>query len=166
MKMVFRLQINTVEKGWMHLPFGRCFFIAHYSLRSRKVERAYFTQSDNFFVMCRVSLTRLHFLYSCKENEAKESTRGQSPSTPSHGTAAAGRMRHGRTRSAKLPKLNASRRFKHMGSFVFSSRHAKRRMARGKNPLTSHAVGEALRCLGLPSAYTQTKAGCENKRGA
>ena len=37
-----------------------------------------------------------------------------------HGTSAATRLSHERTRSAKLPKLNASRRFKHMGSFVFA----------------------------------------------
>ncbi len=36
-----------------------------------------------------------------------------------HGTSAAERLRHVKTRSADLPKRNASRRFKHMGRFVF-----------------------------------------------
>ena len=35
-----------------------------------------------------------------------------------HGTAAAGRFIHGRTRSAKLPKLDHSRDLRHLGSFV------------------------------------------------
>jgi len=39
-----------------------------------------------------------------------------------HGTSAAERWRHVKTRSANLPKLNASRRFKHMGRFVFALR--------------------------------------------
>ncbi|MDY5590702.1 MAG: hypothetical protein SPF51_04055, partial [Candidatus Fimivicinus sp.] len=65
-----------------------------------------------------------------------------------HGTSAAERSRHVRSYSANLPKLNASRRFKHMERFVF----APAVRGRGKNPLTSHAVGEALCCLGLPSA--------------
>jgi len=37
-----------------------------------------------------------------------------------HGTSAAARWRHVKTRSANLPKLNASRRFKHMERFVFA----------------------------------------------
>ncbi|MBS5874438.1 MAG: hypothetical protein KIC46_10020, partial [Clostridiales bacterium] len=37
-----------------------------------------------------------------------------------HGTSAAERLRHVETRSANLPKLNASRRFKHMGRIVFA----------------------------------------------
>ncbi len=36
-----------------------------------------------------------------------------------HGTSAAERLRHIKTRSADLPKRNASRRFKHMERFVF-----------------------------------------------
>lgn len=36
-----------------------------------------------------------------------------------HGTAAAARSRHGRTRSANLPKLGGSRRLRHMERFVF-----------------------------------------------
>ncbi|MCI6401027.1 MAG: hypothetical protein SPF51_05610 [Candidatus Fimivicinus sp.] len=39
-----------------------------------------------------------------------------------HGTSAAERERHDQTCSANLPKLNASRRFKHMGRFVFALR--------------------------------------------
>ena len=39
-----------------------------------------------------------------------------------HGTSAAGRWSHEPTRSANLPKLNASRRLKHMGRFVFALR--------------------------------------------
>ena len=66
-------------------------------------------------------------------------------------------MRHVKTCSANLPKLNASRRLKHMGRFVF----APAVRGRGKNPLTSHAVSKVLCCLGLPSAVTLTKAGCE-----
>ena len=37
-----------------------------------------------------------------------------------HGTSAAERLKHVETRSANLPKLNASRRFKHMERFVFA----------------------------------------------
>ena len=52
---------------------------------------------------------------------------------------------HVRTRSANLPKLNASRRFKHMERFVLPS---------GQNPpLTSHAVRCYKCCLGLPLAF-------------
>ncbi|MBS5873324.1 MAG: hypothetical protein KIC46_04285 [Clostridiales bacterium] len=39
-----------------------------------------------------------------------------------HGTSAAAKLRHVKTCSANLPKLNASRRFKHMGRFVFALR--------------------------------------------
>ncbi|MBS5873899.1 MAG: hypothetical protein KIC46_07260, partial [Clostridiales bacterium] len=39
-----------------------------------------------------------------------------------HGTSAAERLKHVETRSANLPKLNASRRFKHMERFVFTLR--------------------------------------------
>ena len=62
-----------------------------------------------------------------------------------HGTSAAERLRHVKTRSANLPKLDDSHRLKHMGRFVF----APAVRGRGKNPLTSHAVGEAICCLGL-----------------
>jgi|GEM_PF-3945876 len=67
----------------------------------------------------------------------------------SHGTSAAEKSRHVKTRSANLPKLNASRRFKHMGRFVFTP--AVR--GRGKNPLTSHADHCCGRCLGLQGAF-------------
>ena len=47
--------------------------------------------------------------------------------------------------------------------FTSSQTHGKVRFCpMGKNSLTSHAVGEAICCLGLPSAVTLTKAGCEN----
>ena len=39
-----------------------------------------------------------------------------------HGTSAAGRLRHVKTRSANLPKLDDSHRLKHMGRFVFALR--------------------------------------------
>ena len=39
-----------------------------------------------------------------------------------HGTSAAERLRHVKTRSANLPKLSRSRGFKHMGRFVFALR--------------------------------------------
>ncbi|MDY5590494.1 MAG: hypothetical protein SPF51_02960, partial [Candidatus Fimivicinus sp.] len=39
-----------------------------------------------------------------------------------HGTSAAERLRHVKTRSADLPKLSRSRGFKHMGRFVFALR--------------------------------------------
>ena len=63
---------------------------------------------------------------------------------------------HVGTRSASLPKLavlvqqaHTHRRFKHMERFVF----APAVRGRGKNPLTSHAEGAALCCLGLPLAF-------------
>jgi hypothetical protein len=65
-----------------------------------------------------------------------------------HGTLAAKRLRHVKSRSANLPKLNASRRLKHMGRFVF----APAVRGRSKNPLTSHAESCCGRCLGLPTA--------------
>ena len=65
-----------------------------------------------------------------------------------HGTSAAGRRSHEPTRSANLPKLNASRRFKHMERFVF----APAVRDRDKNPLTSHAIRFCGRCLGLQEA--------------
>ena len=37
-----------------------------------------------------------------------------------HGTSAAERLRHVKTRSANLPKLDDSHRLKHMGRFVFA----------------------------------------------
>jgi len=47
--------------------------------------------------------------------------------------------------------------------FTSSQTHGKVRFCSTvKNPLTSHAVSKALCCLGLPSAVTLTKAGCEN----
>ena len=51
-------------------------------------------------------------------------------------------LMHVRTRSANLPKLNASRRFKHMERFVF----APAVRGRGKNPLTSHVERFCGRC--------------------
>ena len=39
-----------------------------------------------------------------------------------HGTSAAERSRHVKSRSANLPKLDASHRLKHMGRFVFALR--------------------------------------------
>ena len=65
-----------------------------------------------------------------------------------HGTSAAERSRHVKTRSANLPKLDDSHRLKHMGRFVF----APAVRGRGKNPLTSHAVGFCGCCLGLQKA--------------
>ena len=65
-----------------------------------------------------------------------------------HGTSAAERSRHVKTRSANLPKLDDSHRLKHMGRFVF----APAVRGRGKNPLTSHAVRFCGRCLGLQKA--------------
>ena len=41
----------------------------------------------------RFRCTRLHFLYSCKENEAKESTRGLRPSTPAEQSSACTALR-------------------------------------------------------------------------
>ena len=65
---------------------------------------------------------------------------------------------HEPSRSANLSKLSRSRGFRHMERFVFTP--AVR--GRGKNPLTSHAVRFCGRYLGLPSAVTLMKAGCEN----
>jgi len=39
-----------------------------------------------------------------------------------HGTSAAAKLRHVKTRSANLPKLDDSHRLKHMGRFVFALR--------------------------------------------
>ena len=69
-----------------------------------------------------------------------------------HGTSAAERLRYVKTRSANLPKLDASRRFKHMERFVFTP--AVR--GRGKNPLTSHAEA-LLRALPRPSDSAQRR---------
>lgn len=65
-----------------------------------------------------------------------------------HGTSAAGRLRHVKSCSANLPKLDDSHRLKHMERFVF----APAVRGRGKNPLTSHVERFCGRCLGLPAA--------------
>ncbi len=70
----------------------------------------------------------------------------------SHGTSAAAKLSHDPTRSANLPKLNASRRFKHMGRFVFA--------LRAKIPSRATQNSCCGRCLGLPTA--PSGAGCEN----
>lgn len=59
-----------------------------------------------------------------------------------HGTSAAGRLRHVKSCSANLPKLDDSHRLKHMERFVF----APAVRGRGKNPLTSHVERFCGRC--------------------
>ena len=61
-----------------------------------------------------------------------------------HGTSAAGRWRHVKTRSANLPKLDDSHRLKHMGRFVFA--------LRAKIPSRAAPNRYCGCCLGLPSA--------------
>ena len=71
-----------------------------------------------------------------------------------HGTSAAARSRHVKTRSANLPKLDDSHRLKHMERFVF----APVVRGRGKNPLTSHAES-LLRALPRPPDSTAAHKG-------
>ena len=61
------------------------------------------------------------------------------------------------------PQLNLFGEPSQTRRFTSSQTHGKVRFCpTGKNPLTSHAVSKALCCLGLSSAVTLTKAGCEN----
>jgi len=69
-----------------------------------------------------------------------------------HGTSAAERLRHVKTRSADLPKLDDSHRLKHMGRFVF----APAAHGRGKNSLTSPAE-KLLRALPRPPGSAQRR---------
>ncbi len=97
---------------------------------------------------------RLHFRCFSNENEAKERSRGLRPSTP-------------RTALRQLlidkPHHNPFGEPSQTQPLTRLQTHGKVRFCpTGKNPLTSHAVSKALCCLGLPSAVTLTKAGCEN----
>ena len=123
-----------------------------FSSQIRKLERAHLAQGDNFSTLCNVSLTRLHFLYSCKENEAKESTPGLRPWPPVDGTAAAFYIHTRWNPFGETPENSPPRGAQTIRALVLAARHAKQRMASGQNSLTSHAVRFCGRCLGLQRA--------------
>jgi len=77
--------------------------------------------AGDFFALCSVSLRRLHFLYSCKENEAKENTPGLRPGPPAEQSSACTALRqreaksHDPTRSARRPKTRCLTALKQFG---------------------------------------------------
>ena len=99
----------------MDLPSVGCCKMDSFESRSRKPERAHFTQGDDFFVMCGVSLTRLHFLCSTQRKRSKRKCAGGKPLDPMDGTSAADRLRHERTRSARRPKTRCLAALKQFG---------------------------------------------------
>ena len=99
----------------------------------------------------RFRCTRLHFLYSCKENEAKESTRGLRPSTPAEQSSACTALRQPYICKPRWNPFGEPSQTQRLTAF---QTHGKVRFCPpGKNPLTSHAVRCYKCCLGLPLAF-------------
>jgi len=100
-------------------------------------------------------------LSSDKRTKQEKQPRG-APRDPLHGTAAAVRFESRWKQFGETPENSLPHGAQTIRALVFSERQAKQRLPLAKNPLTSHTVSSVLCCLGLPSAFTITRAGREN----
>ena len=124
---IFSSLVKAIRKGMCNGEFYKIIFLGEVRLIT--------------FIVIQVSLTRLHSLCSMQRERSKRNTRGgMSPTSPLHGTSAAG---SGEARWHPFGEPSQTR------PLTRSQTHGKVRFlcCGTKNPLTSHAKGKCYAAL-------------------